>query len=128
MQKQIKLSDDALGDSLTLVGLGVDPLSLLTPDQIVSWEKMGGHFLEVRTRGQRSGGSCDFIEDMNHDILPLAPKGTLVAVRPDRIIMHHAPGAEADSLLRDCRGLLVSEHATPDSVSVTINEPTRLRA
>lgn len=128
MQKQIKLSDDALGDNLTLVGLGVDPLSLLTTDQIVSWEKMGGHFLEVRTRGQRSGGSCDFIEDMNHDILPLAPKGTLVAVRPDRIIMHHAPGAEADSLLRDCRGLLVSEHATPDSVSVTINEPTRLRA
>jgi 3-(3-hydroxy-phenyl)propionate hydroxylase len=128
MQKQVKLSDDALGDNLTLVGLGVDPLSLLTPDQIVSWEKMGGHFLEVRTRGQRSGGSCDFIEDMNHDILPLAPKGTLVAVRPDRIIMHHAPGAEAGSLLRDCRGLLVSEHATPGSVSVTINEPTRLRA
>ncbi|MNN06851.1 3-(3-hydroxy-phenyl)propionate/3-hydroxycinnamic acid hydroxylase [compost metagenome] len=128
MQKQIKLSDDALGDNLTLVGLGVDPLSLLTTDQIVSWEKMGGHFLEVRTRGQRSGGSCDFIEDMNHEILSLAPKGTLVAVRPDRIIMHHAPGAEADVLLRDCRGLLASEDATADSVCVTINEPTRLRA
>ena len=128
MQKQIKLSDDALGDNLTLVGLGVDPLSLLTTDQIVSWEKMGGHFLEVRTRGQRTGGSCDFIEDVNHDILPLAPKGTLVAVRPDRIIMHHAPGTEASRLLRDCRNLLMSDDATPDSVSVTINEPTRLRA
>jgi 3-(3-hydroxy-phenyl)propionate hydroxylase len=128
MQKQIKLSDDTLGDNLTLVGFGVDPLSLLTTDQIVSWEKMGGHFLEVRTRGQRCGGNCDFIEDMNHDILPLAAKGTLVAVRPDRIIMHHAPGAEAGSLLRDCRALLVGKDATPDSVSVTINEPTRLRA
>ncbi|WP_223458871.1 bifunctional 3-(3-hydroxy-phenyl)propionate/3-hydroxycinnamic acid hydroxylase [Pseudomonas sp. A-R-26] len=128
MQKQIKLSDDALGDNLTLVGFGVDPLSLLTTDQIVSWEKMGGHFLEIRTRGQRSGGSCDFIEDMNHDILPLAAKGTLVAVRPDRIVMHHAPGAQAGSLLRDCRGLLVSEDATPDSISITINEPPRLRA
>jgi 3-(3-hydroxy-phenyl)propionate hydroxylase len=128
MQKQIKLSDDALGDNLTLVGLGVDPLSLLTADQIVSWEKMGGHFLEVRTRGQRSGGSCDFIEDMNHDILSLAPKGTVVAVRPDRIIMHHAPGADAGSLIRDCRGLLASADATADSVSITIDEPLRLRA
>ncbi|MCU1752944.1 bifunctional 3-(3-hydroxy-phenyl)propionate/3-hydroxycinnamic acid hydroxylase [Pseudomonas sp. 6D_7.1_Bac1] len=128
MQKQIQLSDDALGDNLTLVGFGVDPLSLLTPAQIVSWEKMGGHFLEIRTRGQRSGGRCDFIEDMNHDILPLAAKGTLVAIRPDRIIMHHAPGAEAASFLRDCRGLLASEDVTADSVSITINEPPRLRA
>lgn len=128
MQKQIQLSDDALGDNLTLVGFGVDPLSLLTTAQIVSWEKMGGHFLEIRTRGQRSGGRCDFIEDINHDILPLAAEGTLVAVRPDRIIMHHAPGAEAASLLRDCRGLLASEDVTADSVSITINEPPRLRA
>ncbi|MFW0755307.1 bifunctional 3-(3-hydroxy-phenyl)propionate/3-hydroxycinnamic acid hydroxylase [Pseudomonas sp. H11T01] len=128
MQKQIKLSDDALGDNLTLVGFGVDPLSVLTPAQIVSWEKMGGHFLQVRTCGQRSGGSCDFIEDLNHDILPLAAKGTLVAVRPDRIIMHHAPGADAGSLIRDCMGLLASADATADSVSITINEPPRLRA
>jgi 3-(3-hydroxy-phenyl)propionate hydroxylase len=128
MQKQIKLSDDALGDNLTLVGFGIDPLSLLTTDQIASWEKMGGHFLEVRTRGQRSGGSCDFIEDVNHDILPLAVKGTLVVVRPDRIIMHHAPGAEASRLLRDCGDLLASEDATAESVSITINEPPRLRA
>ena len=128
LQKQIKLSDDALGDNLTLVGFGVDPLSLLTTDQIVFWEKMGGHFLEVRPRGLRSGGRCDFIEDMNHEILPLAAKGTLVAVRPDRIIMHHAPGTEASKLLRDCRGLLMSDEATPDGVSSTISEPIRLRA
>ena len=128
MQRQIKLSDDALGDNLTLVGLGVDPLSLLTTEQIVSWEKMGGHFLEVRTRGQRNGGSCDFIEDMNHEILPLAAKGTLVAVRPDRIIMHQVPGAQASRLLLDCKGLLASEDVTLDGISVTIDEPTRLRA
>ncbi|RON09089.1 3-(3-hydroxyphenyl)propionate hydroxylase [Pseudomonas brassicacearum] len=128
MQKQIQLSDDALGDNLTLVGFGVDPLSLLTTAQVVSWEKMGGHFLEIKTRGQRSGGRCDFIEDMNHDILPLAAKGTLVAIRPDRIIMHHAPGAEVASFLRDCRGLLASDDVTADSVSITINEPPRLRA
>jgi 3-(3-hydroxy-phenyl)propionate hydroxylase len=128
LQKQIKLSDEALGDNLTLVGFGVDPLSLLTPDQIAAWEKMGGHFLEVRPRGQRSGGRCDFIEDMNHEILPLAAKGTLVAVRPDRIIMHHAPGTEAVRLLQECQGLLMNDGATSDSVSITISEPIKLRA
>jgi 3-(3-hydroxy-phenyl)propionate hydroxylase len=128
LQKQIKLSDEALGDNLTLVGFGVDPLSLLTPDQIAAWEKMGGHFLQVRPRGQRSGGRCDFIEDMNHEILPLAAKGTLVAVRPDRIIMHHAPGTEAVRLLQECQGLLMNDGATSDSVSITISEPIKLRA
>jgi 3-(3-hydroxy-phenyl)propionate hydroxylase len=128
LQKQITLSDEALGDNLTLVGFGVDPLSLLTPDQIAAWEKMGGHFLQVRPRGQRSGGRCDFIEDMNHEILPLAAKGTLVAVRPDRIIMHHAPGTEAARLLQECQGLLMNDGATSDSVSITISEPIKLRA
>ncbi|WP_248915068.1 bifunctional 3-(3-hydroxy-phenyl)propionate/3-hydroxycinnamic acid hydroxylase [Pseudomonas moorei] len=128
LQKQIKLSDEALGDNLTLVGFGVDPLSLLTPDQIAAWEGMGGHFLQVRPRGQRSGGRCDFIEDMNHEILPLAAKGTLVAVRPDRIIMHHAPGTEAVRLLQECQGLLMNDGATSDSVSITISEPIKLRA
>ncbi|MFJ2692796.1 bifunctional 3-(3-hydroxy-phenyl)propionate/3-hydroxycinnamic acid hydroxylase [Pseudomonas sp. NPDC087336] len=127
LQKQINLSDDALGNNLTLVGFGVDPLSLLSTDQIVAWEKMGGHFLEVRPRGLRSSGRCDFIEDMNHEILPLAAKGTLVAVRPDRIIMHHLPGTEASRLFQDCRDLLMSD-ATADRVSSTINEPIRLRA
>ncbi len=51
-----------------------------------------------------------------------------VAVRPDRIIMHHAPGTEAGRLLQDCRDLLMSDDATAGSVSVTINEPIRLRA
>ena len=128
MQQQIQLSDDALGANLTLVGFGVDPLSLLTAAQVVSWDKMGGHFLQIGPCGQRSGGGCDFIEDLNHGILPLAAKGTLVAVRPDRIIMHHAPGVEAGSLVRDCMGLLASADATADSVSITINEPPRLRA
>ncbi|UZE04461.1 bifunctional 3-(3-hydroxy-phenyl)propionate/3-hydroxycinnamic acid hydroxylase MhpA [Pseudomonas corrugata] len=128
LQKQITLSDDALGNNLTLVGFGVDPLSLLSTDQIVAWEKMGGHFLEVRPRGLRSSGRCDFIEDMNNEILPLAAKGTLVAVRPDRIIMHHLPGTEASRLFQDCRDLLMSDDATADRVSSTINEPIRLRA
>lgn len=89
---------------------------------------MGGHFLQIGPCGQRSDSGCDFIEDLNHEILPLAAKGTLVAIRPDRIIMHHAPGTEADSLVRECQILMASVDSTADSVSITINEPPRLRA
>ncbi|VVN33466.1 3-(3-hydroxy-phenyl)propionate/3-hydroxycinnamic acid hydroxylase [Pseudomonas fluorescens] len=128
MQQQIRLSDDALGNDLTLVGFGIDPLSVLTPAQIVSWEKTGGHFLQIKTYGQRESGRCDFIEDLNHDILPLAAKGTLVAVRPDRIIMHHVPATEAGRLIRECQHLLASADATSEPVSITISEPPRLRA
>lgn len=128
MQQEIQLSDDALGHNLTLVGFGVDPLSLLTAAQVFSWTKMGGHFLQIGPCGRRSESGCDFIEDLNHDILPLAAKGTLVAIRPDRIIMNHAPGADAGSLVRDCLILMAGADSTVDSVSITINEPPRLRA
>ncbi|MBB3239962.1 3-(3-hydroxy-phenyl)propionate hydroxylase [Pseudomonas sp. Tn43] len=127
-QQQIQLSDDALGHNLTLVGFGVDPLSLLSAAEVFSWIQMGGHFLQIGACGQRSDSACDFIEDLNHDILPLAAKGTLVVIRPDRIIMHHAPGAQAGSLVRDCQILMGSADSTADNVSITINEPPRLRA
>ncbi|MNI90647.1 hypothetical protein D3C73_1481950 [compost metagenome] len=84
--------------------------------------------MQIGPCGQRSSSGCDFIEDLNHGILPLAAKGTLVAVRPDRIIMHHAPGVEAGSLVRDCLMLMGGANSTANSVSITINEPPRLRA
>jgi len=127
-QQQIHLSDDALGDQLTLVGFGVDPLSLLSPDQVGAWKKTGGNFLHIGTCGQRPVGDCAFIEDLNHAILPLATKGTLVVVRPDRLIMHHSPSVEAGQLVKTCIDLMTSHGSTVDSVSATISEPPRLRA
>ncbi|SDZ51442.1 bifunctional 3-(3-hydroxy-phenyl)propionate/3-hydroxycinnamic acid hydroxylase [Pseudomonas sp. NFIX28] len=127
-QQQIQLSDDALGHSLSLVGFGVNPLSLLSAAEVFSWIKMGGHFLQIGPCGQRADSACDFIEDLNHGLLPLAAKGTLVAIRPDRIIMHHAPGTEAGRLVRDCLILMGSVDSTADNLSITINEPPRLRA
>lgn len=127
MQKHAVLSDDALRNNLTLVGFGVNPRSLLSGEQVASWVNHGGQFLEIRTRGQVSDGTCDFIEDMNHEILPLAAKGTIVAVRPDRIIMDHAPGAAAERLLRDCLALLLGEWAPSASMSISLNDPVGLR-
>ncbi|WP_338524116.1 bifunctional 3-(3-hydroxy-phenyl)propionate/3-hydroxycinnamic acid hydroxylase [Pseudomonas batumici] len=127
-QQQVHLSDDALGDHLTLIGFGVDPLSLLSPDQVGAWKKAGGNFLHIGSCGQRPEGDCAFIEDLNHGLLPLAAKGTLVVVRPDRLIMHHAPSVEAGQLVQTCIDLMASHDSIVDSVSVTISEPPRLRA
>ncbi|MDH4612301.1 bifunctional 3-(3-hydroxy-phenyl)propionate/3-hydroxycinnamic acid hydroxylase [Pseudomonas sp. BN102] len=127
-QQQVHRSDEALGDHLTLVGFGVDPLSLLSPAQITAWVKVGGSFLHIGPCGQRPASSFTLIEDLNHAILPLAPKGTLVVVRPDRQIMHHAPSTEAAKLVQTCMDLMASGDSTADSVSFTISEPLRMRA
>lgn len=127
-QQRIHLSDDALGDHLTLIGFGVDPLSQLSPELVGAWKKAGGNFLHIGPCGQRPVGDCAFIEDLNHNLLPLAAQGTLVVVRPDRLIMHHAPSAAADQLVQACIGLMASHDSTVENASVTISEPPRLRA
>ncbi|WP_060511568.1 bifunctional 3-(3-hydroxy-phenyl)propionate/3-hydroxycinnamic acid hydroxylase [Pseudomonas sp. NBRC 111124] len=127
MQKHVVLSDDALRNNLTLVGFGVNPKSLLSSEQVAAWVSHGGQFLQISARGQVSEGTCDFIEDLNHEILPLAEKGTIVAVRPDRVIMGHAPGAAAQRLLRDCRTLLFGEWSPSASESFSLKDPVGLR-
>lgn len=127
-QGRIHLSDDALGDRLTLVGFGIDPMAQLSPAQVSSWLSMGGGFLQVVPCGQRPTGNTTTVEDLNHGLLPLAAKGTLVAIRPDRHIMHHAPAEDASDLLAACRELLASDDSNARGVSATIFEPPRLRA
>ncbi|MGA8135444.1 MAG: bifunctional 3-(3-hydroxy-phenyl)propionate/3-hydroxycinnamic acid hydroxylase [Pseudomonas gingeri] len=127
-QQQIHLSDDALGDHLTLIGFGIDPLSLLCAEQVGAWKRTGGNFLHIGPCGQRPVGDCAFIEDLNHDILPLAAKGTLVVVRPDRLVMHHADGAQAGHLVQACIDLITGDDCIVERVSITISEPPRLRA
>ncbi|MFS2126315.1 bifunctional 3-(3-hydroxy-phenyl)propionate/3-hydroxycinnamic acid hydroxylase [Pseudomonas sp. Pseusp97] len=124
----IQLSDVALGDSLTLVGLGTDPLAHLSPAQVAAWKSIGGGFLQVLPCGQHPAGNAPTVEDLNHHLLPLAATGTLVAVRPDRHIMDHAPAADAGQLVEACRVLLAGNDCNGRDVSVTIGEPPRLRA
>lgn len=127
-QQRVHRSDEALGDRLTLVGFAVDPLSLLSPAQVDCWARLGGGFVQIGACGQRPGGASNFIEDLNHDLLPRAPRGTLVVVRPDRHIMHHAPSTEAARLVQTCMDLMASGDSNVDNLSFTISEPLRLRA
>ncbi|MFN3767052.1 MAG: bifunctional 3-(3-hydroxy-phenyl)propionate/3-hydroxycinnamic acid hydroxylase [Ectopseudomonas guguanensis] len=127
-RQEVQLSDAALGDQLTLVGFDVDPLTLLSAEQIEAWTRAGGGFLHLAARGKGAGASQAFAEDLNHAILPLAPRGTLVAVRPDRHIMHHGPATQADDLMRTCLALLGSPDCTDQGVCFTIAEPPRMSA
>ncbi|HBO3116989.1 TPA: bifunctional 3-(3-hydroxy-phenyl)propionate/3-hydroxycinnamic acid hydroxylase [Pseudomonas aeruginosa] len=102
----IRLSDDTLGDSLTLIGLGIDPRSQLEPAVRDQWEKCGGSYLQIGLHGQRSNSSTPFIEDLSYALLGSAPTHTLVVVRPDRIVMHEGPQARASELIRESLALL----------------------
>lgn len=102
----IGLSDDALGDSLTLVGFGVDPCARLDAEARRRWERWGGSYLQVGLHGQKSRSVTPFVEDLGHSLLGRAPAGSLAVVRPDRIVMHEGPQALAADLVRESLALL----------------------
>lgn len=102
----IQLSDEALGDRLTLIGLGTDPRALLMPEAQRRWEAAGGGYLQVGLHGQRGASATPFVEDLGQCLMPLAPARSLLVVRPDRIIMHDGSAEQAEALVGDCLKLL----------------------
>ncbi|MGI0549935.1 bifunctional 3-(3-hydroxy-phenyl)propionate/3-hydroxycinnamic acid hydroxylase [Pseudomonas aeruginosa] len=99
----IGLSDDVLGDLLTLVGLGLDPRVQLDPDLQRRWEAAGGGYLQVGLHGQKGNAATPFVEDIGQALLGGAD-GSLAVVRPDRIVMHE--GVQGAELLRESLVLL----------------------
>ncbi|MCY1285152.1 3-(3-hydroxy-phenyl)propionate/3-hydroxycinnamic acid hydroxylase [compost metagenome] len=102
----IGLSDDVLGDALTLVGFGVDPRAQLDRDTQRQWERCGGGYLQVGLHGQKGSAATPFVEDLGQTLLASAPARSLAVVRPDRIVMHEGPQARAGELLHESLALL----------------------
>ncbi|MBD9415966.1 bifunctional 3-(3-hydroxy-phenyl)propionate/3-hydroxycinnamic acid hydroxylase [Pseudomonas sp. PDM16] len=102
----IGLSDDALGDNLTLVGLGIDPRAQLDQHTQQQWERAGGGYLQVGLHGQKSKASTPFVEDMGRALLANAPPCSLAVVRPDRIVMHEGSQKHATTMVRESLALL----------------------
>ncbi|WP_413795179.1 MULTISPECIES: bifunctional 3-(3-hydroxy-phenyl)propionate/3-hydroxycinnamic acid hydroxylase [unclassified Pseudomonas] len=102
----IQPSDEVLGDSLTLVGLGTDPRRHLTAKTHRRWTAVGGRYLQIGLHGQRSDTDTPFVEDIGQRLMSMAPPHTLLVVRPDRIIMHDGPARHAEALVADCIELL----------------------
>lgn len=102
----ILLSDDVLGDQLTLIGFGCDPRQLLDQTTSKRWQALGGVFLKVLQRGQRGDSLTSWVEDLSGDLLKHLPPKSVLVVRPDRIVMHSGPGEHAARLVTHCLALL----------------------
>lgn len=102
----IRLSDDVLGDHLTLVGFGIDPQTLLDNNTAARWQAMGGHYLHIGMRGQSSHTPSAFVESFGNDLVLGTPQGWVAVVRPDRVIMHDASPTQANQMISKCLALL----------------------
>lgn len=104
--------DEALGQDMMLLGLGVDPASVLTPDQMHRWAAFGGKTAIVLARG---GGTArpGVWEDVSGTLVPGRTDGWVVIVRPDRTIAAAGPLATAGALLEQVLGLCGASSMTP---------------
>ena len=104
----IRLSDDALGPTLTLIGFGRDAETALAPDTKRAFAACGGKCVQIAHRGQALHlGSTGAAEDLGGVFMPgAAPFGWAAVVRPDRTVLHDGPASEADRLVRESLSLL----------------------
>lgn len=106
-------SDDVLGSGFALVGFGVDPGSHLRA-AAGPWRASGGACVQLCHRGQRlhRGSGAHVWEDVGGTLVSeRAPIGWVVAVRPDRTIMHQGPIAEVEDLVWEALGLMGASKA-----------------
>ncbi len=108
----IRLSDDLLGDSLVVIGFGVDPTACLDRKLKKEWEDRGGRFLMIGKRGQAVVDSVPFAEDVTDALSNGIPEGWIVVTRPDRVIMHDGPEQRTTEMIRECLHA-ISEPETP---------------
>jgi len=99
---QLTLSDELLGDNLTLIGFQADPTLKLGTAMRQAWEKHGGHFLRIGLHGSNTDGGPAFAEDLCNTFLNKAPAGSLSVIRPDRIVMDTRSDGDANAIVRQC--------------------------
>ncbi|MFT4570968.1 MAG: 3-(3-hydroxy-phenyl)propionate hydroxylase [Hyphomicrobiaceae bacterium] len=113
------LSDEALGDRVTLVGFGTDPRVHLDAATLAKWEAIGGGIVEIASRSQAVDRSADAYEDLTGELVPgTAPPGWAAIIRPDRTILHDGPVADSARLIAESCTLLgaTKPSSTTDSV------------
>lgn len=106
--REHRLSDDALGQGLVLVGFGVDPAASLPQDIRSQWRRAGGQFLRIAPRGQPANqASVPTWEDLDNSFgTHKVPAGWVATVRPDRVVMADGPLACAAQLAQQSLALL----------------------
>ena len=104
----VRLSDEALGPALTLVGFGRDPREGLDTATARAFAARGGKVVLIAHRGQarhlRREGCW---EDLDGTFLPGAASfGWAAVVRPDRTVLHDGPAADVDRIVRESLALI----------------------
>jgi len=91
--RELMLSDDALGQGLVLVGFGVDPAASLPPSVRNQWQGAGGRFVRIAPRGRPANdASVPTWEDLDNSFsTQKVPSGWVAVVRPDRVVMADGP-------------------------------------
>ncbi|RZL00751.1 MAG: bifunctional 3-(3-hydroxy-phenyl)propionate/3-hydroxycinnamic acid hydroxylase [Rubrivivax sp.] len=113
LQERAVLSDQAIGDHLVMIGLGVDPMADLDPTHISQWHDAGGKFIQIDPRGcQVNGSLTERWEDLTGTLVPLAaPPGWVVVVRPDRTVMHDGSAKDVKRLIAQTLAVLSPNRA-----------------
>lgn len=102
------MSDDALGEHLSIVGLGVDPHEHLSIQDIERWQSMGGNFLKISQRSQHSDTESYMFEDLTGDFIPDAAHfGKVLVVRPDRAVVTSGDVNDISSMIETTQQLLM---------------------
>lgn len=100
-------SDDVLGPTLALVGLGADPAAGLSVETRRRWNAMGGTIVELApgSHGARHAGSACIMPD---DVFPprLVRRGWCAVVRPDRTVLHDGPAIDAERIASEALALI----------------------
>ncbi|AXQ27729.1 bifunctional 3-(3-hydroxy-phenyl)propionate/3-hydroxycinnamic acid hydroxylase [Solimonas sp. K1W22B-7] len=103
----VVLSDTLLDGGPTLVGFGLHPRSTLNSAQRQAWEAAGGRFVQICHRSQVLHKGEGAAEDLQGALLPgAAPFGWVAVVRPDRVVLHDGPAAEASRIVHESLVLL----------------------
>ena len=101
---EISLSDDVLGHHLQLIGIGIDPLELMSLAQRETWRLLGGKTTVIG----RSGNLADaaWIDIENTFGVERFRHGWIVAVRPDKVVIADGYPKDADSVVQSIAKLL----------------------
>jgi 3-(3-hydroxy-phenyl)propionate hydroxylase len=110
------LSDDALGLDWALVGVGVDPTTVLRTDQLQRWQRAGGKVWQwcQRSQAQHLAPVERRLEALDETLLPRrVPLGWVFIVRPDRCVMAEGPVEQVQELLDQALRRLVPDNGHP---------------
>lgn len=81
------LLDEVLGNGFALLGDGVDPATLLTPQEKAGWDALGARYAPVFSAEQRGQGGNDIV-DLHGTLLAWMRSFGVraIALRPDRFV------------------------------------------